>query len=173
MLDEYLKQEYESLAEMSRTITKGRHPDWEDLLHICLVSIYEASREKIHGLITRRQLKYWLARMMMNQYNSSTSPYHYQYRKHAERIRRATPDINSWFEDTLPDQQARDELLQYVDDQLKELPYFDRMVTKVYYHDGHSLNSLSAETGISRTTLFKALKRTREEIKKKYTERPW
>ncbi len=168
MLDKYITNNYDRLGEMARTITRGRAPDWEELLHTCLTALYESDRERIEGLIERRQLRYWMARMMMNQYNSSTSPFHYTYRKPAERIRKAHHDVVAWHEDTLPDKLAREELHTFVEEALKELPYFDRMVTRVYYDHGHSLNTLSKATGISRTTLFKALKRSRDAIRRRY-----
>lgn len=168
MLDEYVTDNYPKMREMARTITRGKSPDWEELLHTCVLALYESDRQRIEGLIERRQLRYWLARMMMNQYNSSTSPYHYQYRKPVERIRNAQHDIRTWYEDTIPEKEHREELHRFIEESLSDLPYFDRMVTKVYYDHGHSLNTLSKATGISRTTLFKALKRTRDGIRRRY-----
>lgn len=66
MLDEYVTDNYPKMREMARTITRGRAPDWEELLHTCILALYESDRTRIEGLIERRQLRYWLARMMMN-----------------------------------------------------------------------------------------------------------
>jgi len=158
---------------MACTIAKKSLIDCEELCHIVILSILEGDKEKIEGLIKKKQLRYWLARMMMNQYNSSTSPFHYTYRKPAERHRLAKEDILLWFDSDMEKKVRDEEKIDFINSTLSELPYFDKKVTEIYYEHGHSFKTMSEDTGISKTTLFKALKRTKNEIKKQAESRTW
>jgi DNA-directed RNA polymerase specialized sigma24 family protein len=155
---------------MALSVTKGRKFDAEELAHEIIISLYSGDREKLTGLIARKQLRYWIARMMLNQYNSNSSPFHYKYRKPAERHRNATHDIKGWSEDDLEAQKIKEELHTFVEEELAGQPYFERTITEVYFNHEHSLNSLARATGISRTTLYKAIKSTKNAIKEKYQE---
>lgn len=171
MLDEYIQTNYESLASIARTITHNRHPDWEDLLSEVVLVLLESDRDRMNALIKRRQMRYWVTRIMLNQYNSNTSPFHYKYRIHHVRHRKADHEIRTWM--AYGDQDAQHEkeaMLDHIEHALKGLDYFDRMVTTIYYKHGHSLNTLARDTGISRTTLYKAIKRTRHAIAERIKE---
>lgn len=170
-LDTYLKDNYELITDMALTITKGRQPDGEELAHETIMHLYRGDREKLCGMIDRKQIKYWIARIMLNQYNSSTSAYHYQYRVPERRHADAKHEIEQWHStDGLTDKHNIEPLYDFIDTHIAELPYFERVVTLVYYHHNHSLNTLAAATGISRMTLWKAIKTTRDAIKEKYQE---
>lgn len=162
-LDRYLIDNYEVICEMALTITRGRKYDAEELAHEVIVVLYDADREKMEGLIQRRQMRYWIARIMLNQYNSSTSPYHYKYRKPEARHRDAAHEIEAWSADD-DGWEGRERLCTFVEEQLANQPYFERMVFQVYVAHNHSLNTLAEATGISRTTLYKAIKKIRYAI---------
>ena len=166
-LHDYLARNYGTLQEMARTITRNRSPDWEELCHDTVLALYATNPKTIKELLERNQLRFWAARIMLNQYNSSTSAYHYTYRKPEERNRKAAHEIREWSEPEDVDHQAIEDLYQVVQEGLQEVPKFDRLVTSVYFHHGHSLNTLSEATGISRTILYKAIKRTKHAIKTK------
>jgi|TARA_R110002049_G_scaffold69079_1_gene178926 RNA polymerase sigma factor (sigma-70 family) len=158
---------------MACTIAKKSLIDCEELCHIVILSILESDQSKIEELIKKKQLRYWLARMMMNQYNSTTSPYHYTYRKPAERHREAKQDILLWFDSDIEKKIKDEEKIDFINSTLSDMPYFDKTVTEIYYEHGHSFKTMSEDTGISKTTLFKALKRTKNEIKEKAKQRTW
>ena len=167
MLTQYIQTNYNTLANIARTITHNRHPDWEDLLSEVVLVLLESDRARMDALVKRKQMRYWVTRIMLNQYNSTTSPYHYKYRMHTVRHRKADTEIRHWLDYGDPDeQQDREAMLGHVEDALRDMDYFDRMVTTIYYKHNHSLNTLARETGISRTTLYKAIKRTRHAIAK-------
>lgn len=167
MLDDYLVTNYEVLASISRTITHNKHPDWEDLLSEVILILLESDREKMEALVARNQMRYWVTRIMLNQYNSSTSPFHYKYRMAEVRHRKGAEEIRFWLTSSqVEDKHEREEQFEAIADAMKTVEWFDRMVTTVYYNEAHSLNTLSAATGISRTTLYKAIKRTRHAIQK-------
>ena len=165
MLDEYIKNNYLELKKMSSTITKGKKPGCEDLFQQTMVYLYETDKVKIETLIKKKQLRYWIARIMMNQYNSSSSKFHYTWRKHQERVNDAKNHIEEW--QTSEDEKQLKELdFLQLEESIKKLPFFDRFIISIYYKEEHSLNSLSEATGISRTTIYKAIRKARNEIKR-------
>lgn len=169
-LHDYLTANYQALQEMAKTITRNRAPDWEELCHETILALYGSNPDLIRDLIQKKHLRYWAARIMLNQYNSSTSAYHYTYRKPEERNRKAAAEIEAWSQPDEVDHEAIEKLHVFIEQEMSELPKFERLVTAVYFHHGHSLNTLSKASGISRTILYKAIKRARYEIAKKYEE---
>ena len=173
-MNQYLEHNYNVLIEMSKTITKNRYPDHEELCHITCLILLEADSARMEKLIAKKQMRYWCARVMMNQYNSSTSPFHYTYRKKVQTNSRAYKTVQSWThemsEQEWEEMYSKESLHTFVDEQLSQMPYFERMCTLIYYEHDHSLNTLARETGISRTTLYKSIKQTRNAIKESYKE---
>jgi len=173
VVKDYISNNYDAIKKMACTIAKNSVTDCEELCHIVILSILESDQEKIQELIKKKQLRYWMARMMMNQYNSSTSPFHYTYRKPAERHRLAKDDILLWFDSDMEKKIQDEEKIDFINSTLSEMPYFDKTVTEIYYEHNHSLRTMAQDTGISRTTLFKAIKRTKNELKKQAKQRTW
>ncbi len=164
-LDKYVTSNYDAIVKMAVAITRGDRHDADDLAHEVMVILYESDRGRMVGLIERGQMRYWIARIMMNQYNSKTSPWHYKYRKQVERHRAAAYEIEGWSTPDDGEWERREALCNFVEKQLERYPYFERMVFMVYVAHGHSLNTLAKETGISRTTIYKAIKHVRDAIK--------
>jgi len=163
----YISENYEMLKGIARTITKNRYPDCEDLLSEVVLILLEGDEAKLSRLIEKKQIRYWIVRIMLNQYNSKTSPFHYKYRIHEARHRKAKEEIIFWAIDRIEDKILKEERIEAIERALEEVDWMDQMITKVYYYDSHSLNTLARATGISRTTLYKAIKRTRHEIQDK------
>lgn len=173
VIHSYISKNYDAIKKIACTIAKKSITDCEELCHLVILSILESDQNKINEIIKKKQLRYWIVRMMMNQYNSNTSPYHYTYRKPAERHRAATQDIKMWYDSDMEKKIKDEEKIDFINSTLSDMPYFDKTVTELYYEHNHSLRTMAQETGISRTTLFKTLKRTRNEIKKKAKQRTW
>ena len=160
-LNTYLENSYNKLLEISKRITSNRHPDYEDLLHETILALYKSDQEKIKIIIEKKQLTFYIVRIMMNQYQSNTSPYHKKYRrtKHKEHLKEfyiytkepLTKDKLKEFED-------KEKRLQWIDEKLKGLGWFDVSVFKLYYKEKFSLNSMSRATKINRSTLGKSIR---------------
>ena len=169
----YISENYDAIKKIACVIAKKSITDCEELCHLVILSILESDQEKIEEIIQKKQLRYWIVRMMMNQYNSNTSPFHYTYRKPAERHRAASQDIAMWYDSDMEKKIRDEEKIDFINSTLSDMPYFDKTVTEIYYEHNHSLRTMAQATGVSRTTLFKTLKRTRNEIKKKAEQRTW
>ncbi len=160
-LNIYLEKSYNKLLEISKRITSNKYPDYEDLLHESIIALYNSDKEKIKDIIEKKQLTFYIVRIMMNQYQSNTSPYHKKYRrtKHKEHLKEfyiytkepLTKEKMQEFED-------REKRLQWIDEKLKGLSWFDVEVFRIYFREGFSLNKMQKETKINRSTLGKSIR---------------
>lgn len=159
-LSRYLEKNYADLEQAAFRIA-GR--DGPDLLHEVILQLYQTKEETIEGLLERGQMKYWVLRVMVNNYNSKTSRYHYKWRKDMERRRKFSRHIRDWWDG---DGVAahRDQLLTHIEEQLADLPWFDAEVFAIYFEEGHTLDSFAEATGISRHTLYTTIRRVRKRI---------
>ena len=160
-LNIYLENSYNKLLEISKRITSNKYPDCEDLLHETILALYNSDQEKIKTIIEKKQLTFYIVRIMLNQYQSNTSPYHKKYRKsyNDKQLKEfyiytkepLTKEKMQEFED-------REKRLQWIDEKLKGLGWFDVSVFKLYYKEKFSLNSMSRATKINRSTLGKSIR---------------
>lgn len=68
----------ENIARSSLT------PDLKDLCQMVYQILMELPEEKVLGLWKRGQMRFFIARLVMNQYRSSSSPFYITYRKYAK-----------------------------------------------------------------------------------------
>ena len=157
MLNKYLIENYDKLKDMAFNIAGSNGKD--DLLSFVIEELYKCDQERIDEIIEKNQLTFYIARVMLNQYHSKTSRYYYKYNKYYEY--HTTTTIESISADnvdyTIKDKELVEERLDWIEDKLKDLYWFDAQVFKVYYLENHSLNSMAKATKINRNTLFKAI----------------
>ena len=160
-LNDYLDKSYKNLLDISKRITSNRHPDYEDLLHETILALYNADQEKIKIIIEKKQLTFYIVRIMMNQYHSNTSPYHKKYRKQYNE--KQLKEFYIYTKEPLTKEKMKkleeqEDRLQWIEEKLKHLSWFDVEVFKIYYREGFSLNKMQKETKINRSTLGKSIR---------------
>jgi len=183
LLDNYVNNNYNKLLEISRKITSDKYPDYEDLLHDILLDLYKKDIELISRLIYKNELEYFIAKMMINQYHSSTSPFFIKYRKHksfkANLLKmiyeNRRDDIYIYNKDFGSDERKNklkdiEEKLNWIEEKLKKIKWFDAQVFRVYYLEGHSLNTLEAATKINRNTLGKSIRIVKKYLKEELND---
>ena len=131
----------------------------DDLLSFVIEELYKCDQERIDEIIEKNQQTFYIARVMLNQYHSKTSRYYYKYNKYYEY--HTTTTIESISADnvdyTIKEKELVEERLDWIEEKLKDVYWFDAQVFKVYYLEEHSLNSMAKATKINRNTLFKAI----------------
>lgn len=60
-------------------------PSMKDLAQNIYAALLGQPEERIAGMAARGELRWFVARMVVNQYRSKTSPYYYTYRRWSER----------------------------------------------------------------------------------------
>ena len=167
-LNIYLEKSYTNLLDISKRITSNRHPDYEDLLHETILALYNSDKEKIKYIIEQKKLTFYIVRIMMNQYHSNTSPYHKKYRKQYNQ--KQLKDFYIYTKEPLTKEKMKqleeqEDRLQWIEDKLKHLSWFDVEVFKIYYRENYSLNTMSKATKINRSTLGKSIRYIKNYLK--------
>ena len=157
MLDKYLTDNYDKLKDISYNITNGKG---EDLLSFVIEEIYKCDQIRLREIIEKDQMTFYVVRIMLNQYHSKTSRYYYKYDKYYEyhtttTIESITADNTEY---TIKDKKEVEEKLEWIEEKLKDLYWFDAEIFRIYYREGFSLNQMAKETKISRATIYKAVK---------------
>ena len=167
---------------MSDKITSCKKYDSDDLLHDTIVALYDSDKEKIEKLIDKKELIFWIARIMVNQYHSKTSPFFKKYRKYykimderfvlgtwQDQYINNTPDrIHRIIdEDGVKLKKQLEKDIERINKRLKEIHWFDSEIFRIYHMMGKqfSLNKMAEETGISRSTIYKSIKKVEKIFK--------
>tara|TARA_R110000824_G_scaffold272062_1_gene460569 strand:- start:211 stop:717 length:507 start_codon:yes stop_codon:yes gene_type:complete len=157
MLDTYLVDNYNKLKDMAYNITGGKGN--KDLLSFVIEELYKCDKERIAEIIRKKQMTFYVARVMVNQFHSKTSRYYYKYSKYYEYhvtgiVEAISPDN---IETVIENKEKMEEQLSWIEDKLQDLYWFDAEVFRIYYREDFSLNEMQKETKINRNTLHKAI----------------
>ena len=141
----------------------------DDLLSFVIEELYKCDSSRIDEIIKKKQLTFYIARVMLNQYHSKTSRYYYKYRKFYEYhvtgiVESISPSTDNTQKNTEQKKEV-EEKLEWIEEKLKDLYWFDAELFRIYYRDSHSLNSLAKATRISRATIYKAIKNVKNYLK--------
>ena len=165
MLNDYLTDNYNKLKDISYNITTVN--DDEDLLSLVIEELYKCDSKRINEIIKKKQMTFYVVRVMLNQYQSKTSRYHYKYRKYYEY--HTTTTIESISPDTIvetkKEKEEVEERLEWVEEKLKDLYWFDAECFRIYYREGYSLSEMARETKINKNTLYKAIRNVKNYLK--------
>ena len=158
MLDEYLIENYQKLKEIALKVSGI--DEYEDLLHFVIEELYKCDPVRIREIIENKQMTFYVVRVMLNQHHSKTSRYHYKYRKYYDihtttTIECISPDNTK---DKTKDKELVEERLDWIEDKLKDVYWFDAEVFRIYYREGYSLSQMAKETRINKNTLYKAIR---------------
>ena len=158
MLDTYLIENYDKLKDISHNIAGVKEKD--DLLSFVIEELYKCDQIRLKEIIEKKQMTFYVVRVMINQYQSKTSRYHYKYRKYYEyhvttTIESLSPDNSK---NNTKNKEQVEEKLAWIEEKLKDLYWFDAEVFRIYYKEGFSLSEMSKVTKINKNTLYKAIK---------------
>jgi DNA-directed RNA polymerase specialized sigma24 family protein len=158
MLNDYFETNYQKLKEISFNIAGFNN--CENLLHFVIEEVYKCDQEKINDIIKQNKMTFYIVRIMINQYQSQTSRFHYKYRKYYEHhvtgiIDSISPDT---YENQIKEKQEFEQRLDWIEEKLKDLYWFDAEVFRIYYREGFSLSEMQRETKINKNTLGKVIR---------------
>ena len=158
MLNKYLIDNYDKLKDMSHNIAGVKNKD--DLLSFVIEELYKCDQIRLNEIIEKKHITFYIARVMVNQYHSKTSRYYYKYNKYYEYHTTTTIESLSGYEVdyTIKDKELVEERLEWIEDKLKNVYWFDAECFRIYFRESHSLNSMAKATKISRATIYKAVK---------------
>ena len=70
MLNEYLVENYDKLKDMTFNVSSGNGSD--DLLSFVIEELYKCDQNKINEIIKKKQMTFYVARVIVNQFYSKT-----------------------------------------------------------------------------------------------------
>jgi len=152
-----MNDNYEELMQASNRIT-GNHESSQELLHYALEQFL--CKPNVQELVDSGAARFFIVRILMNQWNSNTSYFYNQFKKPTESLSEEIENIS----DDENEHQA--ELTRIVEKILESLPWFDKLLFKTYVDEGHTKSSLARATGIPRTSISLSINRISRHIKR-------
>lgn len=73
---------YNLIKDIVYNIAKTNDPDLEDLIQEISLTLLEMDQTKVEQLYENNELKFFIARIAVNNIKSNTSQYYYKYKKH-------------------------------------------------------------------------------------------
>jgi hypothetical protein len=153
-----MRENYEELKKASVRISRGDGLA-EELLHCCIEEFLH--KPGVEEIIKSGGGRFYIVRMMMNQWNSVTSPFYHTYRRYEIPLDQEHEDIVE-AEDT-----SVIELYDRVKGELDRLTWYDRVLFDTFVVDNHTVSSMARSTGIPRTSISLSINRIRKHIKNK------
>ena len=160
------------LQEMSEKITsahlnKTRENDSHDLLQDVIVYLYDMNQDRIEQMVERKQISFFIARMMIQQYQSCSSPFYKKYK--APRTYYSLSENYKKKEDkeTITKKLEDEKKFKWIEKNLNELPWFDVQAFAIYFKDSHSFTTMARATKISKNTLYRAVRNVKDHLKSK------
>jgi len=164
MLDQYLINNYDKLKDMAFNVTNGNQ-DKDDLLSFVIEELYKCDQSRLNEIIKKKQMTFYIARIMVNQYFSKTSRYYKKYKKYyTHYVTQINDNITRGFFETDEDR-IKEERLVWIEEKLQNFNWFDAEIFKLYFRENHSLNSLSKVTKINRNTIYHSIRKVKKYLK--------
>lgn len=156
-LDSFMSENYKNLLEAAQRITKHSELS-EELLHYALESFIV--RRDCESIIESGGARYFIVRILLNQWNSSTSHFYNTYRKPSD-------SITSYLEESIADEMDFNvvETADKIQKILVNLSWYEQMLMDTYVQENHNISSLSRVTSIPRTSISLSINRIRKHIK--------
>ena len=169
VVSDYVSKHYEDIRKWLYNVTKGERPDlFEDFVHEVILIFME--HDKAHEAILNGDARWFLVRVGLNQWRSSTSPFHKQYRpRHSELL----IDLVDDDEYDLDHDVILELLMGILDDmQMGDIEeYYMSMVVMVYYALDENFSEMQRRLGIPRTSLSRVYKKAIDTISQRLNEK--
>jgi DNA-directed RNA polymerase specialized sigma24 family protein len=129
----------------------------EELLHFCIEEFLK--KKDCAAIVSSGGGRFYIVRIMLNQWKSTTSPFFHTYRRHDE-------ELTGEFEDTVYEEDpSYMALVDKIREELGRLPWYDRMLFDTFVNENHTVSSLARVTEIPRTSVSLTINRIRRHIK--------
>jgi len=162
-LNDYLTKNYAELHQIVKNITKNNEL-CDELYHYCLTVLLEYDKDKMDEIVKRGHVKYFFVTVVMNQWNSTTSPFYKQYRKQNIEYVEEYQDIK---DDDAYDENI-DEKVEFIETELKDQHWYIQKVVNM--KTGMSYQEIKDVTGIPRSSLYSTFNKFRTETVNKYNK---
>ena len=164
-INEYITKNYNTLYQAAKNITKG-HALTDDLFSHCIeVLLTDKDGEKIQQLIDKNQLHYYFTAILIRNYHSSTSRFHYIYRKPSDMISDKDVYLVELPEDEFDS--LKEAKIEFIEKEIEHLDWYDKQLVKLYFYDNLSYRKIAELTKIPKTSIYNGITSIKNKIKNK------
>ena len=163
----YINIHFRVIKNKVRAVTKG-NPNTDDLIQDLVINLIEKGDEYCQQLVDDGKVDHYIVRMAYIQFNSSSSPYYYKYRK--AQLKSSEFDTEKHGGDYEYKEPTNIDLPKKILSDIKDMHWYDRTLATDHFINGKSMRQMSREYGINRSYISKDLKRIKETIIEKYNE---
>lgn len=151
-----MQENYRELKEAANRIS-GNSQLASELLHYCVDQFLR--RKDCEAIVLSGGGRFYIVRIMMNQWASTTSDFFHTYRRNDEQIK---GEIEDQIYEEDPSYMA---LADKVREELAKLPWYDRKLFDTFVNENHTVSSLARATQIPRTSVSLTINRIRKHIR--------
>lgn len=163
---EYVASNYGMLLTVCKNITKNNELT-DDLFQHCVTVLLEYDEEKLLPMIKNNTIKFFFIRIVVNNWSSSTSPFHKQFRE------RNYDYIENEFDFNITEEEYDHEIdskAAFVRDYLDKQHWYVKKVFELKIDENMSYQQIKDLTNIPRSSLFSTFDKTRKKIKEEYNK---
>lgn len=161
-INDWTTQNYSKLLASAKNISYNDELSHE-LLHYSLEQLL--FKPNLNEIINSGGCEFYMIRIMLNQWRSTTSPFYRIYRKDQCQI-----ELDSYLakNDVIDEPSTEtDDRTEDIKSELRNLSWYERELFRLYSEDGYTISGLARETGIPRTSLSLSINRVRKHLKQK------
>ena len=164
-IEDWTNQNYLKLLQAAKNISYNNELSHE-LLHYSLEQLL--IKPNILEIVNSGGCEFYLIRIMLSQWRSTTSPFYKIYRKDVCQV-----ELDSYLErNDVVDEVAEpseqiDLTANEIRAELSNLGWYDQTLFKLYCEDGRAISSISRETKIPRTSISLSINRVKRHIRSK------
>jgi DNA-directed RNA polymerase specialized sigma24 family protein len=162
-----MKENYGELLTAASRISNNSDLS-EELLHFCLEEFLK--KKDCLAIVDSGGGRFYIVRILLNQWRSTTSEFFHTYRKHNDEI------TEEYADEVYEEDPAFMERADAVRAELARLPWYDQKLFETFVSENHTVSSLARATQIPRTSVSLTINRIRRhvrtvtEIKPKHNE---
>jgi DNA-directed RNA polymerase specialized sigma24 family protein len=153
-----MNENYEELKKAAYRISKSQDLS-EELLHYCIEEFL--AKKDSSDIVASGGGRFYIVRIMMNQWNSVTSPFYHTYRKHYDELTEEIPDNGQEEDEYVIETATR------AREELDRLSWYDRVLFDTFVNENHTVSSLARGTDIPRTSISLTINRIRKHLRNK------
>ena len=162
MIDQLYKDK--RIDEACKKIAKGNDL-WQDLKQELFIVLCEYDQSKLKEINDKKQIMFFIVRILLNFYNSKTSPFYKKYKHINDEV--IDLKLIKHFEDDKPYSQELDRIeLAF---EIADLSWYERGIAKLYFKE-RSFRKLSAKLDIPTRSLCETMKDVKRKTHDIYTK---
>lgn len=166
--NQYVSENYQNIKSWLYNVTRGEKPHlYEDMVHEVIAIFLQ--HKKAQQAVDTGTARYFLVRIALNQWRSSTSPFHYQYRdSFLDYTEKESID-----EEYDTDIDVMERLAMLGLDNMytgTEDERYQAMIIMLYHSMGSNYSAVGRHLGMQHTTIRKLYLRGLNNLKNKVTE---